>query len=572
LFRRNDGHVQGSFSSFEMLMPEKMKKEIEKSAEWGFYNEVFSKIDEEIFREMYSDKYSRPNTPVNLLAGSLILKELKKWTYPELFHHLKFDILTRVALGLHDLSMDHYAQSTLFLFQQRLEELENAHDRKPMKELLDSLNAENIERLGLSVETIRLDSTFLDSNIRRYGRIQLLVEGLQRLWRIFDESDRDKYRELFAPYVKDSSEHYIYNMKSGESGKCLDDLAKIYTGLHLSLIGKYGENKVFAEVFSRLCREHTKTEEGKIEIRPQDEIPSGALQSPDDTEATYRNKRGEQHRGYSAQITETVDTEKGLSLITDVAVTPNNKDDSSYLEEKIDGYIESGVKEIHVDGGYGSEKIDEKLSEREDVNLYQSAVKGRKKGVDLSIIRKEDGRYSVKCPLQEAAASKTKSRFKVKFDHSICHECPHHADCPAGKNKGKCYFSHSDYSKQKRHNAVKELSAEKRNIRSGSERTMFEMFHDRKANKKMRFRGRFAMELNTTCRAIGTNFMRIFRYSSQKPQKTGELYANELLFLIIHLLKTVFQLSTGFKSIKIRKICCFRPLSYNIPNLKEILN
>lgn len=137
------------------------------------------------------------------------------------------------------------------------------------------------------------------------------------------------------------------------------------------------------------------------------------MQSPDDTEATYRNKRGEQHRGYSAQITETVDTEKGLSLITDVAVTPNNRDDSSYLEEKIDGYIESGVKEIHVDGGYGSERIDEKLSEREDVNLYQSAVKGRKKGVDLSIIRKEDGRYSVKCPLQEAAASKTKYQKRM---------------------------------------------------------------------------------------------------------------------------------------------------------------
>ncbi len=101
---------------------------------------------------------------------------------------------------------------------------------------------------------------------------------------------------------------------------------------------------------------------------------------------------------------------------------------------------------------------------------------------------------------------------------------------------------------------------------------MFEMFHDRKGNKKMRFRGRFAMELNTACRAIGTNFNRVFRYNTQKLQKTGELYANELLFLIIHLLKTVFQLSTGFKSIKIRKFCSFRPLSYNVPNLREILN
>lgn len=560
MFRKNDGHAQIGFSSFEMLMPEKMKQEIMKSPEWAFFEEVFTKIDEEIFSGLYSNKKSRPNSPVNLLAGSLILKELKKWTYEELFYHLKFDILTRVALGLHDFSEYHYAPSTLFLFQKRLEEQDKDDGRKLMKELLDSLNTINIDRLGLSVETIRLDSTFLDSNIRRYGRIQLLVEGLQRLWRILDESDKDKYRELFAPYVKDSSEQFIYNMKDEENGTRLDELAKIYTGLHLSLIGKYGKDEVFAEVFSRLCREHTKTEEGKIEIRPQDEISSGALQSPDDTEASYRNKRGEQHRGYSAQITETVDTEKGISLITDAEVTPNNKDDSRYLEEKIDSYVESGAKKIHVDGGYGSEGIDDKLSEHEDVNLYQSAVKGRRKGTNLTIIRHEDGRYSVKCPMQEVTATRTKKRMKAKFDYSICRECPHQADCPAGKNKGKHYFNHSDYNKQKRHNSMKELSEKERNIRSGCERTMFEMFHDRKHGKKVRFRGRLRIELNTFCRVIGTNFMRMYRYCAEKPGETPETAVSEALFTLKALFITIGHLVKR----RIRKFSNFFNIGYNM--------
>jgi len=52
----------------------------------------------------------------------------------------------------------------------------------------------------------------------------------------------------------------------------------------------------------------------------------------------------------------------------------------------------------------------------------------------------------------------------------------------------------------------------------------------------------------------------------------GELSANELLFLIIHLLKTVFQLFAGFRELKIRKFCSFRLFSYSIPNLREILN
>ncbi len=572
MFRKNDGHIQSSFSSFEMQMPEKMIKKMKKSAEWAFYTDVFSKIDENIFSDLYSGNYSRPNSPVNLLVGSLILKELKKWTYAELFHHIEFDILTRAALGLHDLSVVHYAESTLFLFQQRLEELEQKTGRTLMKELLDDLNTENIDRLGISVETIRIDSTFLDSNIRKYGRIQLLVEGLQRLWRILDKADKAKYREMFSPYIKDSSEHHIYNLKREESGRRLDDLAKIYTGLNLSLCGKYGENKIFTEVFSRLCHEHIKVDEKGIEIKSQEELNSGCLQSPDDTEATYRNKRGEHHRGYSAQITETVDVKKGLSLITDAAVTSNNKDDSRYLEEKIDGYIESGAKKIHVDGGYGSEGIDAKLSEHEDVEVYQRAVKGRKKGLDLVIIKHEDGRYSVKCPMQEVFATRTSKRLKAKFDYSICRKCPHQANCPAGKNKGKYYFNHSDYNKQKRHHAIDRLTKEERNIRSGCERTMFELFHDRKHGKKVRVRGRLRTELNTFCRAIGTNFNRIFRYNSAKPQKTGGLAVNMLLFVIKHLLKTAFQLLAGFRKLKIRKFCNFRPFIYNIENLKEILN
>lgn len=560
MFRKNDGHIQGSFSSFEMQMPEKMIKKIKKSPEWAFYTDVFSKIDEEIFRDLYSGKKSRPNSPVNLLAGSLILKEMKKWTYAELFQHIEFDILTRVALGLHDLSVFHYAESTLFLFQKRLEEFDYTQGRKLLKELLDSLSTSNIDRLGISVETIRLDSTFLDSNIRRYGRIQLLVEGLQRLWRILDESDKEKYKELFSPYIKEKSDHYIYNLRSEESGSRLDDLAKIYTGLKLSLCGKYGHDVVFTEVFSRLQSEHVKVEGGKIEIKSHKELGSGTLQSPDDTEATYRNKQGEHHRGYSAQITETVDTEKGLSLITDAAVTPNNKDDSRYLEEKIDSYVESGAKKIHVDGGYGSEGVDGKLSEHEDVNLYQNAVKGRKKGTDLKIIKHENGRYSVKCPMQEVTATRTKKRMKAKFDYSICRECPHQTDCPAGKNKGKYYFSHSDYSKQKRHNSMKELSEKERNIRSGCERTMFEMFHDRKHGKKVRFRGRFRIELNTYCRAIGTNFMRIFRYSAENP---GEI-PGKAVSASLCLLKTLLFISGHFIKRKFRKFSSFYNVGYNI--------
>ena len=112
----------------------------------------------------------------------------------------------------------------------------------------------------------------------------------------------------------------------------------------------------------------------------------------------------------------------------------------------------------------------------------------------------------------------------------------------------------------------RKLPLQKRNIRSGCERTMFELFHDRKSGKKVRVRGQSRIEQNTICRAIGTNFSRIFRYDNEKPQKPALTGISMLIFAIIHLLKTVFLLSKCFRKQKIRKFGGFRNFSYNVPN------
>jgi hypothetical protein len=46
-----------------------------------------------------------------------------------------------------------------------------------------------------------MDSTLVASNIRRMGRVQLLVEVLQRVQRMLNKSDQERYAADFAPYV-----------------------------------------------------------------------------------------------------------------------------------------------------------------------------------------------------------------------------------------------------------------------------------------------------------------------------------------------------------------------------------
>ena len=53
-------------------LTERKKRFLEKSWAKTFADKVFPAIDEDIFSVLYSDKASRPNTPVNVIIGALV--------------------------------------------------------------------------------------------------------------------------------------------------------------------------------------------------------------------------------------------------------------------------------------------------------------------------------------------------------------------------------------------------------------------------------------------------------------------------------------------------------------------
>ena len=68
------------------------KRLLEKSWAKCFAENIFPKIDEEPFSVLYSDRPSRHNTPVNVIIGALILKEMFGLTDQEIVDTLPFDI------------------------------------------------------------------------------------------------------------------------------------------------------------------------------------------------------------------------------------------------------------------------------------------------------------------------------------------------------------------------------------------------------------------------------------------------------------------------------------------------
>jgi hypothetical protein len=87
-----NGYQQISLFDSLGFLSERKQKILEKSWAKPFSDIIFSTIDEMIFAPLYSDKRnSRPNAPVNVIVGALILKELNGLTDDEIIEECEFD-------------------------------------------------------------------------------------------------------------------------------------------------------------------------------------------------------------------------------------------------------------------------------------------------------------------------------------------------------------------------------------------------------------------------------------------------------------------------------------------------
>lgn len=97
-FKTNDYQQITLDDSYINLSP-RTRKIVEKSLAKDFSDIVFPAINEECFSVLYSDhKFSRPNTPVNIVVGGLILKESLGLTDDELIDSICCDVRFQYAL------------------------------------------------------------------------------------------------------------------------------------------------------------------------------------------------------------------------------------------------------------------------------------------------------------------------------------------------------------------------------------------------------------------------------------------------------------------------------------------
>jgi hypothetical protein len=511
------------FSSINTL-PKKQLKRLETSWAGTFYHQYFARIDEDVFAVVYSDEASRPNIPANVLAGLEALKSGFGWSDEEMYDAFCFNVQVRYALGYRDLSEGHFELRTVYNFRKRITQHMQETGENLFEKAFEQVTDEQITVFQIKTDKLRMDSTLIASNIRAMSRLQLLVEILQRVHRVLQEGDQQRYSDDFSPYVKGSSGQYIYHIKGEQSSEHLQRIGELMHKLVDELAVSYAGKGAY-KMLQRVFQEHFIVEETGLRPRQGEELSASSLQSPDDWEATYREKRGQGHKGYVTNLTETCDPDNDFQLIVKVQTEPNNVDDAAMLAEALPELKErTQVEQMNTDGGYNSPDVDSAMREHK-VSQIQTAIRGRKPSAEKLGLDDFDWEtnadlqpQTVSCPQGQQAtvtSGRAEQRYRAAFQASACENCPFFDQCPTQPltRTPECVlrFSQQDLDLALRRQRCAEARASGQNLRAAVEATVRAVKHPF-GNAKVPVRGKLRVSLVMIGSAVMNNVRQIHRY------------------------------------------------------------
>ena len=424
---------QINFNDSYNNLTDREKRFLAKSWAKPFAEEIFPAIDESIFSVLYSNKASRPNTPVNVIVGALIIKEMEGISDDEVLESLLFDVRYQYALHTTSFKEQPLSDRSLGRFRERCNAYEAEHGVDLIKEAVLSLADKIAKVMKLSPSLKRMDSMMIASNIKRMSRLELLYTCVANMVKCLHKAKENDIIKGMEHYLdKEDRNKVIYHNRSEETSdkiqRVIDDAAKL-----LPLIGdEYLQTSEY-QLLMRVFKEQTEDDDkGKRRLREGKDLNSKVLQNPSDPDATYRKKAGKETRGYSANLVETFDGKN--SLITDYHYDTSIRSDSSYLREVIN---DMGVQEkkvtILADGGYAGED-NRNLALDHNINLITTDFKGKKPNEIFAHFKfNTDGTRLLRCINgQEPISNKyyeSTGQCRAKMDLNKCLSCPYREAC-----------------------------------------------------------------------------------------------------------------------------------------------
>ncbi len=374
------------------------KKALENSWAQIFATEIFPAIDEERFSILYSNKASRPNAPVNIIIGSLIIKELFDYSDDEIVENLMLDLHLQYALHTTSFAEQPISDKTLSRFRKRCYDYETLYGVDLYHDCVKDLSDKIAKVMKLNGRIRRMDSMMIESNIRFLSRMELIYTCISKLVIYLSKDSQDKIPEELKHYADLNDYNRIFYHQRNDDMEAIIQMLLTDSEKLLYICKTDFEEVTEYQLFARCLSEQTVVENDKRRLRTKEDgtMKSSALQNPSDPDATYRNKAGKLYRGYAANLEETVG--KNGSVVTNYQYEQNIHSDSRFLQDTI-SQMEKSEDEIILitDGGYdGGDNV--VLAKEKNVTLVTTALIGKEAPDVLADFEfNEDGTRLIKC-------------------------------------------------------------------------------------------------------------------------------------------------------------------------------
>jgi hypothetical protein len=405
------------------------------SGSWAkeFGDIIFPMIDESGFAVIYSDNpASRPNNPVNVYFGLLLLKEVFSQSDEEVIDSLLFDIRYQYALHTTSFEEQPVSKNSLSNFRRAIYEYNEVSGRDLIKEEIES-QAEMISKfLKIDEKMKRMDSMMISSSCKRLTRLEIVYNCVQRLVREADKYDDAKLTDKFRAYLNRKHKNdVIYRSRSVElSGKLIkimndaEELEKLFAGTEIAETQSY-------KLLTRMIAEQTKEHEGKRELLQAKEISPDSLQNPTDPDACYRTKAGKEYVGYVGNVIEGFNGHD--SVITGYDIKPATYSDQSFTRDVLsESEYSERCQQLLTDGAFYSDAL-AKEAETQNIELIPTGIVGRTARGDYSEFKIDEKNHEVLfCKMGHAPLScKYKNEvYKAYFEKGHCENCPNLEACP----------------------------------------------------------------------------------------------------------------------------------------------
>jgi hypothetical protein len=504
----------------------KRRKLLDRSWAGLFRNYLLHELPVERIAHHFTEYSGRPSKELYSMAGMLILQQLQDLSDEETQRALAFNLDWQYALDILDDS-----DASTYISERTI--------RNYRKIVLDEglapiVFGESTKRLakefGVDTTIQRLDSTHIQSNMRKLGRARLFAAAIRKFLRKLARSHPEAFltsikKELADRYLAKNSDSCFSRVKPSEVSRTLSQVSQDLLFLTQSfsdneVIREMLEYKMLERVLREQCTVTGSGPEAKVALKPPKEVSPDSLQNPSDPDAGYDGHKGQ---GYQAQFMETYQTgerdPKVPNLITYVEVEPADKHDAHALQPAIDDTAKRDCcpKQITCDTHYGSDDNILKALEKGVVVIAPVAGETPDKKITLAHFSPDPRTgFLTGCPEGHAPMTMRKTqtdRFIATFCKKTCQACPRQGDCPVlPEKKAACLRYDLPALRSSLRRAWEQTPEFKKAYgwRSGIEGTNSQ-FKSQLGGGRLRVRGMELVRLVVSFKALGLNILRCAR-------------------------------------------------------------